>query len=510
MSAIAELIQKEIESLSTDPAKTNVGRITTLADGVARVDGLSKVMYNEMIQFPGDIYGIALNLEEDSVGCVILGDASSLKEGDEAKTTGKLLSVDVGMGLLGRVVDAIGRPVDDKGPLDSDESYPVERIAPGIIPRQSVDQPLQTGIMSVDSMIPIGRGQRELIIGDRSTGKTTIAIDTIINQAKINKQGEASGDKDFRPVYSIYVAIGQKNANVARTIKTLQESGAMEYATVVTAPAADNPANQYLAPYAGCAMGEWFLQNGKDALIVYDDLSKHAVAYRQISLILKRPSGREAYPGDVFYLHSRLLERSARLKGDCGNGSLTALPVIETQMGDVSGYIPTNVISITDGQIFLETDLFNKGIRPAVSVGLSVSRVGSAAQIKAYKQVAGKVKLQLAQYRELAAFSQFESDLDPATKAQLDRGARIVEMFKQPASNPDPVEVQTAVMWAMQNDFFDSIDVDKISAGVESLKEYMNGPAKEVCSKILSEGKLTEEVEGELRRAVEDWKRSFV
>jgi F-type H+-transporting ATPase subunit alpha len=509
MSAIAELIQKEIESLSTDPTKTNVGQITTLADGVARVDGLSKVMYNEMIQFPGDIYGIALNLEEDSVGCVILGDASSLKEGDEAKTTGKLLSVDVGMGLLGRVVDAIGRPVDDKGPLDSDESYPVERIAPGIIPRKSVDQPLQTGIMAVDSMIPIGRGQRELIIGDRSTGKTTIAIDTIINQAKINKQGEASGDKDFRPVYSIYVAIGQKNANVARTIKTLQESGAMEYVTVVTAPAADNPANQYLAPYAGCAMGEWFLQNGKDALIVYDDLSKHAVAYRQISLILKRPSGREAYPGDVFYLHSRLLERSARLKEDCGNGSLTALPVIETQMGDVSGYIPTNVISITDGQIFLETDLFNKGIRPAVSVGLSVSRVGSAAQIKAYKQVAGKVKLQLAQYRELAAFSQFESDLDPATKAQLDRGARIVEMFKQPASNPDPVEVQTAVMWAMQNDFFDSIDVVKISAGVESLKEYMNGPAKEVCSKILSEGKLTEEVEGELRRAVEDWKRSF-
>ena len=509
MSAIAELIQKEIESLSTDPTKTNVGRITTLADGVARVDGLSKVMYNEMIQFPGDVFGIALNLEEDSVGCVILGDASSLKEGDEAQTTGKLLSVDVGMGLLGRVVDAIGRPVDDKGPLDSDESYPVERIAPGIIPRKSVDQPLQTGIMAVDSMIPIGRGQRELIIGDRSTGKTTIAIDTIINQAKINKQGEASGDKDFRPVYSIYVAIGQKNANVARTIKTLEENGAMEYVTVVTAPAADNPANQYLAPYAGCAMGEWFLQNGKDALIVYDDLSKHAVAYRQISLILKRPSGREAYPGDVFYLHSRLLERSARLKEDCGNGSLTALPVIETQMGDVSGYIPTNVISITDGQIFLETDLFNKGIRPAVSVGLSVSRVGSAAQIKAYKQVAGKVKLQLAQYRELAAFSQFESDLDPATKAQLDRGARIVEMFKQPASNPDPVEVQTAVMWAMQNDFFDSVEVANIASGVESLKEYMNGPGKEICAKILSEGKLTEELESDLRRAVEDWKRSF-
>ena len=509
MSAIAELIQKEIESLSTDATQTNVGRITTLADGVARVDGLSKVMYNEMIEFPGGVYGIALNLEEDSVGCVILGEASSLKEGDEAKTTGKLLSVPVGMGLLGRVVDAIGRPVDEKGPLDSAETYPVERIAPGIIPRKSVDQPLQTGIMAVDSMIPIGRGQRELIIGDRSTGKTTIAIDTIINQAKINKQGEASGDKDFRPVYSIYVAVGQKNANVARTIKTLEENGAMDYVTVVTAPAADNPANQYLAPYAGCAMGEWFLQNGRDALIIYDDLSKHAVAYRQISLILKRPSGREAYPGDVFYLHSRLLERSARLKEDCGNGSLTALPIIETQMGDVSGYIPTNVISITDGQIFLETDLFNKGIRPAVSVGLSVSRVGSAAQIKAYKQVAGKVKLQLAQYRELAAFSQFESDLDATTKAQLDRGARIVEMFKQPAAKPVPVEVQTAVMWAMQNDFFDSVEVSRIAEAVESLKEYFDGPGKEVCAKIHSEGKLTESIEEDLRRSAEDWKRSF-
>ena len=509
MSAITELIQKEIESLSTDATRTNVGRITTLADGVARVDGLSKVMFNEMVEFPGDVFGIALNLEEGSVGCVILGDASRLKEGDEVQTTGRLLSVPVGMGLLGRVVDANGRAVDEKGPIDSSESYPVERIAPGIIPRQSVDQPLQTGIMAIDSMIPVGRGQRELIIGDRSTGKTTIAIDTIINQAKINKQGEESGDPDFRSVYSIYVAVGQKNANVARTIKTLEENGAMEYVTVVTAPAADNPANQYLAPYAGCAMGEWFLRNGKDALIVYDDLSKHAVAYRQISLILKRPSGREAFPGDVFYLHSRLLERSARLNKDSGNGSLTALPIIETQMGDVAGYIPTNVISITDGQIFLETDLFNKGIRPAVSVGLSVSRVGSAAQVKAYKKVAGKVKLQLAQYRELAAFSQFESDLDADTKAQLDRGARIVEMFKQGAFCPVPVAIQTGVMWAMENDFFDSIEVPRITEAVESLKEYFGASGKEVVDKIREEGNLTEGIEEDLRRAVEDWKRSF-
>ncbi|MBT5909151.1 MAG: F0F1 ATP synthase subunit alpha [Opitutae bacterium] len=509
MSNITELIKKEIESLSTDATRTNIGRITTLADGVARVDGLSKVMFNEMVEFPDNVSGIALNLEEESVGCVILGDASRLKEGDEVQTTGRLLSVPVGMGMLGRVVDAIGRPIDEKGPIESSENYPVERIAPGIIPRQSVDQPLQTGIMAIDSMIPVGRGQRELIIGDRSTGKTTIAIDTIINQAKINKLGEESGDPDFRPVYSIYVAIGQKNSNIARTIKALEDNGAMDYVIVVAAPAADNPANQYLAPYAGCAMGEWFLRNGKDALIVYDDLSKHAVAYRQISLILKRPSGREAFPGDVFYLHSRLLERSARLNKDSGNGSLTALPIIETQMGDVAGYIPTNVISITDGQIFLETDLFNKGIRPAVSVGLSVSRVGSAAQVKAYKKVSGKVKLQLAQFRELAAFSQFESDLDAATKAQLDRGARIVEMFKQGVYSPVPVSVQTGVMWAMENNFFDSIDVSRITSAVESLKEYFSGSGKEVVQKIHVEGNLTEAIEEDLRRAVEDWKRSF-
>ena len=509
MSSITDLIRKEIEDLSTDPTLTNVGTITTLADGVARVEGLSNVMYNEMVEFPNNVLGIALNLEEDSIGCVVLGETSDLKEGDEVKTTGKLLSVPVGKALLGRVVDAVGRPIDEKGPIESDITFPVERIAPGIIPRKSVSQPLQTGIMAVDSMIPIGRGQRELIIGDRSTGKTTIAIDTIINQAKINKQGAESKDADFRPVYCIYVAVGQKNSNIARTIKVLEETGAMEYVTIVSAPAADNPANQYLAPYAGCAMGEWFMENGMDALIVYDDLSKHAVAYRQISLILKRPSGREAYPGDVFYLHSRLLERSARLNEENGNGSLTALPIIETQMGDVSGYIPTNVISITDGQIFLETDLFNKGIRPAaVSVGLSVSRVGSAAQIKAYKKVAGKVKLELAQFRELAAFSQFESDLDAATKARLDRGARIVEMFKQTAYNPIPVEVQTAIMWAMQNDFFDSIEVSQISSSVESLKEYLTTQGTEVCQEIYSSGKLESDTEDKLRSTLEDWKRT--
>ena len=509
MSTITDIIRKEIENLSTDATRTNVGVITTLADGVARVSGLSNVMFNEMIEFPNNVLGIALNLEEDSVGCVLLGDTSSLKEGDEARTTGKLLSVPVGKELLGRVVDGVGRPIDDKGPIDAKQSFAVERIAPGIIPRKSVDQPLQTGIMAVDSMVPIGRGQRELIIGDRSTGKTTIAIDTIINQAKINIQGEESGNPDFRPVYCIYVAVGQKNSNVARTIKVLEEKGALQYVIIVSAPAADNPANQYIAPYSGCAMGEWFMENGMDALIVYDDLSKHAVAYRQISLILKRPSGREAYPGDVFYLHSRLLERSARLNKDSGNGSLTALPIIETQMGDVSGYIPTNVISITDGQIFLETDLFNKGIRPAVSVGLSVSRVGSAAQIKAYKKVAGKVKLELAQFRELAAFSQFESDLDASTKARLDRGARIVEMFKQVAYNPIPVEIQTALMWAMQNNFFDSIEVAKINSAVTSLQEHMSAQGKEVCDLIYSTGKLEEETEQKLKTVVEDWKRTF-
>jgi F-type H+-transporting ATPase subunit alpha len=459
-----------------------------------------------MVQFPGGAIGIALNLEADEVGCVVLGDVSQLKEGDEVQTTGKLLSVPVGKALLGRVVDALGRPVDGKGPIDSKEFYPVEKIAPGIMVRKSVNQPLFTGIMAIDSMIPIGRGQRELIIGDRGTGKTTICIDTIINQARINKVGLASGDKGFRPVYSIYVAVGQKQSNVVRTINALEAAGALEYTVIVSAPAADNPANQYLAPFSGAAIGEWFMENGMDALIVYDDLSKHAVAYRQISLILKRPSGREAYPGDVFYLHSRLLERAARLDG---KGSLTALPVIETQAGDVSAYIPTNVISITDGQIFLETDLFNQGIRPAVSVGLSVSRVGSSAQIKVTKQVGGKLKGELAQFRELAAFAQFGSDLDPKTKAQLDRGARIVELFKQPQLNPLAIEMQAAILWALQKNYFDSIDVKGIVTAANSWKDYLTSRKDALLTSIRTEAKLSDAIEAGLKAAADEWKGTF-
>ena len=445
--------------------------------------------------------GIALNLEEDEVGCVILGDISKLKEGDEVSTTGRLLSVPVGKALLGRAVDALGKPVDGKGPIDAKEFYPVEKIAPGIIVRKSVTQPLFTGIMAIDSMIPIGRGQRELIIGDRGTGKTTITIDTIINQAKINKVGLASGDPKFRPVYSIYVAIGQKNSNIVRTIGALEAAGALEFTIIVAAPAADNPANQYIAPYSGAAMGEWFMENGMDALIVYDDLSKHAVAYRQISLILKRPSGREAYPGDVFYLHSRLLERAARSRRQ--GFADRRCPIIETQAGDVSAYIPTNVISITDGQIFLETDLFNQGIRPAVSVGLSVSRVGSAAQIKATKQVGGKLKGELAQFRELAAFAQFGSDLDAKTKAQLDRGDRIVELFKQPAFNPIPIELQVAILLAMQKGFFDAIDLKKVDGRGRLPRDVLRHPPGRPPTKIRTKAALDTDLEAELKAACE-------
>ncbi len=502
MSTVLEQIETQIANLSNKAVKKNTGTIRTVADGVAKIDGLSDVMYNEMVQFPGGTIGIALNLEEDEVGTVVLGDVSELKEGDEVLTTGRLLSVPVGKALLGRTVDALGNPVDGKGPIEAKETYPVERIAPGIIARKSVDQPLFTGIQAIDSMIPIGRGQRELIIGDRGTGKTTIAIDTIINQAKINKVGLESGNPDFRPVYSIYVAIGQKNSNIVRTLAALEAAGALEYTVIVAAPAADNPANQYLAPFSGAAIGEWFMENNMDALIVYDDLSKHAVAYRQISLILKRPSGREAYPGDVFYLHSRLLERSARLDG---KGSLTALPIIETQAGDVSAYIPTNVISITDGQIFLETDLFNQGIRPAVSVGLSVSRVGSAAQIKATKQVGGKLKGELAQFRELAAFAQFGSDLDAKTKAQLDRGNRIVELFKQPAFNPIPIEQQVVTLWALQKDYYAKIDTDKVQASAASLREFVVTRKDALLTKIRDAAKLTDEIEAELKTACDEW-----
>ena len=509
MSNVIEQIEQQIAKLSTKAAKKNTGIIRTVADGVAKIEGLSDVMYNEMVSFPGGVIGIALNLEEDEVGCVVLGDVSQLKEGDEVATTGKLLSIPVGKALLGRVVDAVGRPIDGKGPIDAKETYPVERIAPGIIARKSVNQPLLTGIMSIDSMIPIGRGQRELIIGDRGTGKTAIAIDTIINQARINKAGLASGDPAFRAVYSIYVAIGQKNANVARTIGVLEEAGAMDYTVIVTAPASDNAANQYLAPYSGASMGEWFMANGMDALIVYDDLSKHAVAYRQISLVLKRPSGREAYPGDVFYLHSRLLERSARLNEKNGNGSLTALPIIETQAGDVSAYIPTNVISITDGQIFLETDLFNQGQRPAISVGLSVSRVGSSAQLKMTKQVAGKMKGELAQFRELAAFAQFGSDLDARTKAQLDRGSRITELFKQPQFDPLAIEVQAAVLWAMQNNFFDSIADAKIVEAANSLKDFLTSRKVALLALLAKNKQVTDAISAELKPAVEEWKKTF-
>ena len=509
MSSVIEQIEQQIANLQNKTVATNTGKILTIGDGVAKIEGLSQVMYNEMVEFPGDTIGIALNLEEDEVGVVVLGEASHLKQGDEVKCTGRLLSVPVSKGLLGRVVDALGRPVDGKGVINSSETYPVEKIAPGIIERRSVDQPLMTGIQSIDSMIPIGRGQRELIIGDRGTGKTTIAIDTIINQANINKVGLASGDPDFRPVYSIYVAVGQKNSNVARTLGILEEKGALEFTIVVSAPAADSAANQYLAPYTGAAMGEWFMSNGMDALIVYDDLSKHAAAYRQMSLVLKRPSGREAYPGDVFYLHSRLLERSARVNENNGNGSLTALPIIETLAGDLSAYIPTNVISITDGQIFLETDLFNQGIRPAVSVGLSVSRVGSAAQIKATKQVAGKIKLELAQFRELAAFAQFGSDLDAKTKAQLDRGSRIVELFKQPAFNPISIEQQVAVLWAMQNNYFDDIGVSKIVAASNSLRDFFASRKEALLTSIREKAKIDDDLDGELKSAVDEWKTSF-
>ena len=506
MSNAIDQIQKAIAGLDTRAGKSNVGTIVSLADGVASIDGLSGVMMNEMIELPGGLQGVALNLAEDTVGCVVMGDISSLKEGMEAKTTGRLLSIPVGKGLLGRVVDALGNPLDGKGPIVSSERYPVEKIAPGIIPRKSVDQPMQTGIMAIDAMIPIGRGQRELIIGDRATGKTTIAIDTIINQANANRVGLASGEANFRPVYSIYVAIGTKNSSIARTIGTLEKAGAMEFTVVVAASAADNAANQVFAPFSGTAIGEWFMENGHDALIVYDDLSKHAAAYRQISLILKRPSGREAYPGDVFYLHSRLLERSARL---AGKGSLTALPIIETQAGDVSAYIPTNVISITDGQVFLQTDLFNQGIRPAVSVGLSVSRVGSAAQIKAFKQVAGKVKGELANYRELAAFAQFGSDLDAQTKAILDKGDRFVELFKQPPTAPKSAEIQCGIIWAMQNGFFNDMPVKSVQAAAASLQAHLETAKPGILAKIRLGNKIEKDGEAELKSACETWRRSF-
>src|SRR5471032_2242775 len=509
MSNLLQEIEAQISGAKTATDKQNVGVVREIGDGVAKIEGLTDTMLNEMLDFGNGVTGLALNLEETEVGAIILGDYTKIKEGDEVRTTGRLLSVPVGKGLLGRVVDTLGNPVDNKGPITATASYPVEKIAPGIIKRKSVSQPVQTGIMAIDAMIPIGRGQRELIIGDRSTGKTTIGVDTMINQARINKAAEAAGEKGFRPIYNIYVAIGQKQSSIARVIGVLEEAGAMPYTIIVVSAASDSATNQYLVPFTGAAIGEWFMDNGMDALIIYDDLSKHAVAYRQVSLVLKRPSGREAYPGDVFYLHSRLLERSARVSEKYGNGSLTALPIIETQAGDVSAYIPTNVISITDGQIYLETDLFYQGIRPAVSVGLSVSRVGSAAQIKAMKQVAGRIKGDLAQYRELAAFAQFGSDLDAKTKAQLDRGQRIVELFKQGQYNPIPVDQMVAVLWAMQKGYLDEVPVDKVKEFQTKLQDYLQTRKENLLQSIRTKKAIDKDLEGDLKAAVTEFKQSY-
>ena len=509
MSNLLQEIEAKIAGAKNATAKQNVGVVREIGDGVAKIEGLTDTMLNEMLDFGNGIVGLALNLEETEVGAVILGDYTKIKEGDEVRTTGKLLQVPVGKGLLGRVVNTLGEPVDGKGPIKQSAFYPVEKIAPGIIKRRPVSQPVQTGIMAIDAMVPIGRGQRELIIGDRGTGKTTIGVDTMINQARINKAAEAAGDKETRPIYNIYVAIGQKQSNIARVIGVLEEAGAMPYTIVVVASASDSASNQYLAPFAGAAIGEWFMDNGMDALIIFDDLSKHAVADRQVSLILKRPSGREAYPGDVFYLHSRLLERSARVGEKYGNGSLTALPIIETQAGDVSAYIPTNVISITDGQIYLETDLFYQGVRPAVSVGLSVSRVGSAAQIKGMKQVAGRIKGDLAQFRELAAFAQFGSDLDAKTQALLERGKRIIEIFKQQQYDPVSVEAQVVVLWTAQNNYFDDVPVAKVKDFQQKLSEYFHTRKPELLKKILKEKAISDAIGAELKAAVTEFKQSY-
>jgi F-type H+-transporting ATPase subunit alpha len=509
MSSILQEIETEIAGLKTSVTRSNVGVVREIGDGVAKIEGLSDVMLNEMIEFPGGLYGLALNLEETEVGAILLGDGLNIKEGDEVKTTGRLLEVPVGNGVLGRVVNSLGQPLDGKGEIKGDAFYPVEKIAPGIVKRKSVSVPLQTGIMSVDAMIPIGRGQRELIIGDRSTGKTTIAVDTIISQARQNKAAEEGQLQGHKRVICIYVAVGQKQANIARVIKTLEDAGALPYTIIVSASAADSATNQYLAPYAGCAMGEYFMDKGEDVLIIFDDLSKHAVAYRQVSLVLRRPSGREAYPGDVFYLHSRLLERSARLSEAAGGGSMTALPIIETQAGDVSAYIPTNVISITDGQIFLETDLFYQGVRPAISVGLSVSRVGSAAQTKAIKKVSGTTKLDLAQFRELAAFAQFGSDLDAATKAKLDRGQRIVELFKQGQYNPKSLEIMASILWAMQNGGFDDVAVDRVKEFQAKFEEFLETRKSSYLDKLRNAKELKEDIVAELKTALADFKASW-
>ncbi|MBI2601214.1 F0F1 ATP synthase subunit alpha [Candidatus Daviesbacteria bacterium] len=503
MADLINQIESEIKGLKLKAVRQNVGKVTEVGDGVARIEGLSDVLASEMIDFGGGVFGLALNLEEYNVGAVVLGDFTKIKEGDEVKTTGKVLQVPVGDALIGRVVDALGNPIDGKGPIKTKTSYPVEKIAPGVITRQSVTTPLQTGIKAIDALIPIGRGQRELIIGDRGTGKTTIAIDTIINQ---------------KDVVCIYVAIGQKTSKVAQLVAKLEEAGAMDHTIIVAATASDPVTMQYIAPYSGVAMGEYFMDQGKDALIIYDDLSKHAWAYRQMSLLLRRPSGREAYPGDVFYLHSRLLERAARLNKDYGGGSLTALPIIETQAGDVSAYIPTNVISITDGQIYLETDLFFAGIRPALNVGLSVSRVGGAAQTKAMKSVAGRLKLDLAQFRELAAFAQFASDLDPGTKQQIERGKRITEVLKQPPYSPVPVEEQVVVLWAVTNGYLDEVEIERVKEFEQryiqhlKLRNKQSLPSKDgkkLLSELAEKKVLDEGMVKELEKTTKEFTKTY-
>jgi len=499
---ITNLLKEQLEKYNNDIDVSEVGEIIEVGDGVARASGLENVMSSELVELPNDVFGMALNLEEDNVGLVLFGETRKVKEGDIAKRTGKVVEVPVGKEMLGRVVNPLGQPLDGKGPINSSESLPVERKALGVMSRSPVNEPLQTGIKAIDSMVPIGRGQRELIIGDRQTGKTAVAIDAIINQK--NTQ-----DTDA-PVFCVYVAIGQKASTVASLVSELEAQGAMEYTIVVAANASDPAPMQYIAPYAGCAMGEFFRDNGQHSLIVYDDLSKQAVAYRQMSLVLRRPPGREAFPGDVFYLHSRLLERASKLSEDHGSGSLTALPIIETQEGDVSAYIPTNVISITDGQIYLETNLFNSGIRPAIDVGLSVSRVGGNAQIKAMKKVAGTLRLDLAQYRELEAFAKFGSDLDKSTLAQLTRGERMVEILKQNQYVPMTVERQVAIIFAASKGHLDDVDIDKVSDFESSLFDYLDANASDQLKSISQEGDLSEDAGVELDKIISDFKNSFI
>ncbi len=501
---ISAILKKQISQFGTEADVAEVGQVLSVGDGIARVYGLDKVQAGELVEFPNGVKGMALNLETDNVGVVIFGDDTGIGEGDTVKRTGSIVDVPVGKGLLGRVVDALGNPIDGKGPLKDVKRTRVEVKAPGIIPRRSVHKPVQTGLKAIDALVPIGRGQRELIIGDRQTGKTAVAIDTFINQKGIN-----AGSDEGKKLYCVYVAVGQKRSTVAQIVKTLADYGALEYSIIVAATASEPAPLQFLAPYTGCAMGEYFRDNGMHAVIIYDDLSKQAVAYRQMSLLLRRPPGREAYPGDVFYLHSRLLERAAKMNPEHGSGSLTALPVIETQAGDVSAYIPTNVISITDGQIFLETELFYRGIRPAINVGLSVSRVGSAAQIKAMKQVAGKIKLELAQYREMAAFAQFASDLDPATQRLLARGARLTELLKQPQFKPMPVEEQVVSIFAGTRGYLDKVEIAAITRFEAQMLGEIKAKAPKILQAIREKRELAADTDKELSAFLDNFAKSF-